>query len=73
MSITVLLFCATARKKATYDRFGVKGLKGRIPPELTKTGSWTSKYIYHGNPYKTFRNFFGSDNPFAGERRPITP
>uniref|UniRef100_A0A3Q4BLU1 J domain-containing protein n=1 Tax=Mola mola TaxID=94237 RepID=A0A3Q4BLU1_MOLML len=53
------------RKKATYDRFGVKGLKGRIPPEFSKTGTWTSKYIYHGNPYKTFRQFFGSDDPFA--------
>ncbi|KAM8741984.1 dnaJ homolog subfamily B member 13 isoform 3-T3 [Acanthopagrus schlegelii] len=53
------------RKKATYDKFGEEGLKGGIPPEFGKTGAWSSKYIYHGIPQKTFRQFFGGDNPFA--------
>lgn len=57
----------TVRKKATYDKFGEEGLKEGIPPEFGKTGAWSSKYIYHGNPQKTFRQFFGGDNPFAGE------
>uniref|UniRef100_A0A3Q3X0B5 J domain-containing protein n=1 Tax=Mola mola TaxID=94237 RepID=A0A3Q3X0B5_MOLML len=53
------------RKKATYDKFDEEGLKGGIPPEFGSNGAWSSKYIYHGNPDKTFRQFFGGDNPFA--------
>ncbi|KAM4544715.1 dnaJ homolog subfamily B member 13 [Odontesthes bonariensis] len=53
------------RKKATYDKFGEEGLKGGIPAEFGSGGAWSSKYIYHGNPDKTFREFFGGDNPFA--------
>ncbi|XP_068457494.1 dnaJ homolog subfamily B member 13 [Clinocottus analis] len=53
------------RKKATYDKFGEQGLTGGIPPEFGSTGAWSSKYVYHGKPEKTFRNFFGGDNPFA--------
>ncbi|KAM9385738.1 dnaJ homolog subfamily B member 13 [Pholidichthys leucotaenia] len=54
-----------ARKKATYDKFGEEGLKGGIPPEFGSSGAWSSKYTYHGNPDKTFKEFFGGDNPFA--------
>ncbi|XP_066506697.1 dnaJ homolog subfamily B member 13 [Hoplias malabaricus] len=53
------------RKKATYDKFGEEGLKGGIPPESAASGAWSSGYVYHGNPNKTFRQFFGGDNPFA--------
>nr|XP_046266447.1 dnaJ homolog subfamily B member 13 [Scatophagus argus] len=53
------------RKKATYDKFGEEGLKGGIPPEFGTSGAWSSKYVYHGNADKTFRQFFGGDNPFA--------
>ncbi|XP_074468250.1 dnaJ homolog subfamily B member 13 [Sebastes fasciatus] len=53
------------RKKATYDKFGAEGLKGGIPPEFGSNGAWSSKYDYHGKPDKTFREFFGGDNPFA--------
>ncbi|XP_028451544.1 dnaJ homolog subfamily B member 13 [Perca flavescens] len=53
------------RKKATYDKFGEEGLKAGIPPEFGSSGAWSSKYVYHGNPDKTFREFFGGDNPFA--------
>ncbi|XP_053500893.1 dnaJ homolog subfamily B member 13 isoform X2 [Ictalurus furcatus] len=54
-----------SRKKATYDKFGEEGLKGGIPPESAASGAWSSGYTYHGNPEKTFRQFFGGDNPFA--------
>ncbi|XP_058482554.1 dnaJ homolog subfamily B member 13-like isoform X2 [Solea solea] len=53
------------KKKATYDKFGEEGLKGGIPPEFGSDGAWSSKYTYHGRPDKTFRQFFGGDNPFA--------
>ncbi|XP_068600568.1 dnaJ homolog subfamily B member 13 [Brachionichthys hirsutus] len=53
------------RKKATYDKFGEEGLKGGIPPEYGSSGAWSSKYAYHGIPDKTFKQFFGGDNPFA--------
>lgn len=56
-----------ARKKATYDKFGEEGLRGGIPPESAASGAWSSGYTYHGNPEKTFREFFGGDNPFAGK------
>lgn len=60
---------STVRKKATYDKFGEEGLKGGIPTEFSsQTGAWSSAYVYHGNPEKTFRQFFGSDNPFAGKK-----
>ncbi|XP_034745608.1 dnaJ homolog subfamily B member 13 [Etheostoma cragini] len=53
------------RKKATYDKFGEEGLKAGIPPEFGSSGACSSKYVYHGNPDKTFKEFFGGDNPFA--------
>ncbi|XP_033834572.1 dnaJ homolog subfamily B member 13 isoform X1 [Periophthalmus magnuspinnatus] len=52
-------------KKATYDKFGEDGLKGGIPIEFSKDGAWSTKYAYHDNPEKTFKEFFGSDNPFS--------
>ncbi|XP_062870903.1 dnaJ homolog subfamily B member 13 [Trichomycterus rosablanca] len=53
------------RKKATYDKFGEEGLKGGIPQESAASGAWSSGYVYHGNPEKIFRQFFGGNNPFA--------
>ncbi|XP_017259645.1 dnaJ homolog subfamily B member 13 [Kryptolebias marmoratus] len=53
------------RKKATYDKFGEVGLKSGVPAEFGGAEAWSSKYVYHGNPDKTFRLFFGGDNPFA--------
>ncbi|XP_068187218.1 dnaJ homolog subfamily B member 13 [Antennarius striatus] len=53
------------QKKAIYDKFGEEGLKGGTPPEYGSSGAWSSRYIYHGNPEKTFKQFFGGDNPFA--------
>lgn len=61
-------FYVTARKKATYDKFGEDGLKGGIPLDAISTAAWSTKYVYHGKPEKTFTQFFGGDNPFAGEK-----
>ncbi|XP_061596906.1 dnaJ homolog subfamily B member 13 [Cololabis saira] len=52
-------------KKAIYDKFGQEGLKEGVPVEPGFNGAWTSKYAYHGDPEKTFRQFFGDDNLFA--------
>lgn len=60
-------FYWTARKKATYDKFGEDGLKGGIPLDAINTAAWSTQYVYHGKPEKTFTQFFGGDNPFAGE------
>lgn len=67
MIICLWFSFTAARKKATYDKFGEEGLKGGIPSELGASGAWSSGYTYHGNAEETFRQFFGGDNPFAGE------
>eukprot|EP00066_Takifugu_rubripes_P006456 XP_003971267.2 PREDICTED: dnaJ homolog subfamily B member 13 [Takifugu rubripes] len=53
------------RKKATYDKFGEDGLKGGIPLDAINTAAWSTEYVYHGKPEKTFTQFFGGNNPFA--------
>ncbi|XP_061485627.1 dnaJ homolog subfamily B member 13 isoform X2 [Rhineura floridana] len=52
-------------KKGVYDKFAEEGLKGGIPLEFTVDTPWTEGYVFHGNPEKVFRDFFGGDNPFA--------
>ncbi|XP_032057404.1 dnaJ homolog subfamily B member 13 [Aythya fuligula] len=52
-------------KKGVYDRFGEEGLKGGVPLEGGDDDSWTGGYVFHNNPDKVFREFFGGDNPFA--------
>ena len=52
------------RKRATYDQFGEEGLKNGVPPGVDASGAWTQGYVFHGNPEKVFRDFFGGDNPF---------
>lgn len=53
---------SSAKKRATYDRYGEEGLKGGIPSE---NGGFTKGYVFHGNSEKVFRDFFGGSNPFA--------
>uniref|UniRef100_A0A8D0KWM9 DnaJ heat shock protein family (Hsp40) member B13 n=1 Tax=Strix occidentalis caurina TaxID=311401 RepID=A0A8D0KWM9_STROC len=53
-------------KKGIYDKFGEEGLKGGIPLEFGGENPWTAGYVFHNNPDKVFREFFGGDNPFAG-------
>ncbi|XP_009578131.1 PREDICTED: dnaJ homolog subfamily B member 13-like, partial [Fulmarus glacialis] len=52
-------------KKGIYDKFGEEGLKGGIPLEFGGENPWTVGYVFHNNPDKVFREFFGGDNPFA--------
>uniref|UniRef100_A0A8D2IZR6 DnaJ heat shock protein family (Hsp40) member B13 n=1 Tax=Varanus komodoensis TaxID=61221 RepID=A0A8D2IZR6_VARKO len=52
-------------KKSIYDKFAEEGLKGGIPLEFGIDTPWTEGYVFHGNPEKVFREFFGGDNPFS--------
>ncbi|KAM6292271.1 dnaJ homolog subfamily B member 13-like [Porphyrio hochstetteri] len=52
-------------KKGIYDKFGEEGLKGGIPLELGAENPWSAGYVFHNNPDRVFREFFGGDNPFA--------
>ncbi|XP_034294673.1 dnaJ homolog subfamily B member 13 isoform X2 [Pantherophis guttatus] len=54
-------------KKAVYDKFAEEGLKGGIPLEFGIDTPWTEGYVFHGNPEKVYRQFFGGDNPFAAQ------
>ncbi|VDD74063.1 unnamed protein product [Mesocestoides corti] len=46
--------------RARYDQFGEAGLKHGVPG-LNKE---PVKYVYHGDPYRTFQDYFGGSNPF---------
>ncbi|CAB0030358.1 unnamed protein product [Trichogramma brassicae] len=49
--------------KSVYDEFGGKGLReGAID---SKTGKRIKPYVYHGEPLRTYREFFGTDNPYV--------
>ena len=50
-------------RKARYDKFGDEGLKGGVP---TANNEFLDGYIFHGDPKRVFRDFFGGDNPFTG-------
>ncbi|CAH1389796.1 unnamed protein product [Nezara viridula] len=47
--------------KSIYDHYGEAGLKKGT---LTPVG-WHSPWVYHGEPIKTFKKFFGTANPYA--------
>ncbi|KAM8821603.1 dnaJ homolog subfamily B member 13 [Eudromia elegans] len=53
------------RRKGVYDKFGEEGLKGGVPLEVGAENSWSEGYVFHNNPHKVFKEFFGGDNPFA--------
>jgi len=47
--------------RAIYDLYGEKGLKEGLPgPD-----GFIPPYVYHGDPHKTFKDFFNTDNPFS--------
>ena len=31
------------------------------------SGEFTKGYVFHGDPERVFKEFFGGDNPFAGK------
>ncbi|XP_043476671.1 dnaJ homolog subfamily B member 13-like [Leptopilina heterotoma] len=48
-------------RRAVYDQYGEKGLKGGVPgPE-----GYIQPYTFHGEPLKTYREFFGTTSPYA--------
>ncbi|KAI9220184.1 hypothetical protein BC828DRAFT_406044 [Blastocladiella britannica] len=51
-----------AETRAVYDLFGFEGLEHGFPEAAGKPGY--SGYKYHGDPMRTFRDFFGGDNVF---------
>merc|ERR1711931_54823 len=48
--------------RAVFDQFGEEGLKNGLPKKM---GGWTEGYTFHGDAKRVFRDFFGTDNPFA--------
>ncbi|BHF74317.1 DnaJ sub B member 13 [Sparganum proliferum] len=46
--------------RARYDQYGEEGLKHGAPFQTCMP----EKYAYHGDPYRTFQNYFGGTNPF---------
>ncbi|XP_051176609.1 dnaJ homolog subfamily B member 13-like [Leptopilina boulardi] len=48
-------------RRAVYDQYGEKGLKRGVPgPE-----GCIQPYVFHGEPLKTYREFFGTTSPYA--------
>ncbi|XP_076293686.1 dnaJ homolog subfamily B member 13 isoform X2 [Lasioglossum baleicum] len=48
-------------RRAIYDQFGEEGLKNGVP----SAEGFIEPYVYHGEPMRTYREFFGSDSPHA--------
>jgi DnaJ family protein B protein 13 len=42
-------------------------LKSGVP--IGPQNEWNEGYVFHDNADKIFRDFFGGENPFAGEYR----
>lgn len=53
---------SNAQRRAVYDQFGPEGLRDGAPLE---DGSWSEAFAFHGDSRRTFREFFGGDNPFS--------
>ena len=58
-------------KRAVYDKYGEEGLKGQ-PSFGGGTGAGQgmpagfTSFKFSGDPFKTFQDFFGDENPFPG-------
>lgn len=52
----------TLNTRAIFDQFGEEGLKNGLPQ---MDGGWTDGFTFHGDAKRVFRDFFGTDNPFA--------
>jgi len=51
------------QRRALYDQFGEEGLKNGVP--TTTEGEYTRGYVFHGDPERVFKEFFGGDNPYS--------
>ncbi|CAH2051969.1 unnamed protein product, partial [Iphiclides podalirius] len=49
------------KRRAVYDQYGEEGLKRGVPGPT----EFIQPYAYHGDPVRTFREFFGTSNPYA--------
>ena len=56
-------------KRAVYDKYGEEGLKGQ--PNFGAAGgqgmpAGFTTFTFSGDPFRTFKDFFGDENPFPG-------
>lgn len=49
------------KHRAVFDQYGEEGLKRGVPGPT----EYIQPYTYHGEPLKTYRDFFGTTNPYA--------
>jgi len=49
-------------RRSCYDKFGEESLKAGV--ETTEEGVRAKPYVFHGDPLRVFKEFFGGDNPF---------
>ncbi|XP_065057972.1 dnaJ homolog subfamily B member 13-like [Rhopilema esculentum] len=54
---------SSEKRRAVYDQFGEEGLKGGIPN--VEDENFSKGYVFHGDPDKVFKEFFGGNNPFS--------
>ncbi|KAK9300328.1 hypothetical protein QLX08_006882 [Tetragonisca angustula] len=48
-------------KRTIYDQFGEEGLKNGVPG----AEEFIQPYTYHGEPMRTYKEFFGTESPYA--------
>ncbi|XP_022832092.1 dnaJ homolog subfamily B member 13-like [Spodoptera litura] len=49
------------KHRAVYDQYGEEGLKRGVPGPT----EFSQPYNYHGDPMRTYNDFFGTANPYA--------
>ncbi|XP_041971986.1 dnaJ homolog subfamily B member 13-like [Aricia agestis] len=49
------------KHRAVYDQYGEEGLKRGVPGPT----EYIQPYVYHGEPLRTYHEFFGTTNPYA--------
>lgn len=49
------------KHRAVYDQYGEEGLKRGVPGPK----EYIQPYTYHGDPLRTYHEFFGTTNPYA--------
>jgi DnaJ-class molecular chaperone len=62
-------------KRVIYDKYGEEGLKGQPSFGGGNGGQGMpagfTTFTFSGDPFETFKNFFGDEDPFAGMYRDI--
>ncbi|OAF70528.1 TPR repeat protein 26 [Intoshia linei] len=52
------------KTRQIYDLYGEDSLKNGVPFQSEEGQGWYKGYVFHNDPYFTFKQFFGGDNPF---------